>query len=123
MEIRPVSDLKRTERVPSADDTAEEPLVSRAHRALGPLAVGIILDLLDLATFGVLGIYLGAIVGMAAGWYLGTMAGLGPRARFLFGVAAAAYLTVPMTEFMPVATIVGAAGRFLPRRATNLRSD
>ena len=109
---------------PKSDDEASvESLVPRVHRALGPLAVGIILDLLDLATFGVIGIYLGAIIGMAAGWYLGTMAGLRPRARFLFGVAAAAYLTLPMTEFLPVATIVSAAGRYLPRRAVNLRSD
>ncbi len=122
MEIRPVSEPKPSGKSSPTDESSVEPLVPRVHRALGPLAVGIILDLLDLATFGVVGIYLGAIIGMAAGWYLGTMAGLSPRARFLFGCAAAVYLTIPLTEFLPVATIVSAAGRFLPRRALSGRS-
>lgn len=94
---------------------AEEPLAPRLHRALGPMAVGIILDLLDLGTFGIVGIYAGAVIGLVAGWYLGMMAGLGRRARVLFGIAAAAYLTLPMTEFLPLATLIAACGRFLPR--------
>lgn len=92
-----------------------EPLPRRLHRALGPLAVGILLDVLDLATFGPVGLYLGVFVGLAAGWYLGAMAGLGRGARVLFAIAAAVYLTVPMTEFLPIATVVSALGRFRPR--------
>lgn len=92
-----------------------EPLPRRLHRALGPLAVGILLDVLDLATFGPVGLYLGVVVGLAAGWYLGSMAGLARGARVLFAIGAAIYLTVPMTEFLPIATVVSALGRFRTR--------
>lgn len=110
--------LQEAEPAPAPAAPAEDPLAKRVHRALGPLAVGVILDLLDFGTFGVIGIYFGAIVGLAAGWYLGMMAGLGTRARVLFGIGAAIYLTLPMTELIPVATIIAATGRFLPRGAT-----
>ena len=42
------------------------------------------------------------------------MSGLGRRGRVLFAVAAAVYLTVPMTEFLPLATLASALGRFRP---------
>ena len=99
---------------PSAEERepTEEPVAPRLHRALGPLAVGVLLDLLDLSTFGPLGVYVGVPVGLAAGWYLGAMAGLGVRARLIFGTLAAVYLSIPMTEFLPVGTGVGALSRF-----------
>ncbi len=41
---------------------------SRLHSACGPLAAGMVLDGLDLVTFGPLGLYLGPVIGLLAGW-------------------------------------------------------
>ena len=49
---------------------------ARIYYALGPLAAGIMLDLLDLATFGMVGVFVGALVGAWAGWLIGEFEGL-----------------------------------------------
>ena len=49
--------------------------LQRLCYALGPLGAGIVIDLLDLATFGPIGILVGALVGGYAGWVLGEFEG------------------------------------------------
>ena len=84
----------------------------RLHRTLGPLAGGLLLDTLDLATFGPFGIYAGWFIGLAVGWWMALLYDFRPSTRFLFASLAAIYLTLPMTEFIPVATLISAFARF-----------
>ncbi|MHC4824323.1 MAG: hypothetical protein ACYTEP_09925 [Planctomycetota bacterium] len=84
----------------------------KLYRALGPLAGGILLDTLDLATFGPLGLYVGWMVGLLVGWWIASIHEFGSIGKALFAALAAVYLTMPMTELFPVATLVSAAARF-----------
>ena len=86
--------------------------LQRLYYALGPLGAGIILDLLDLATFGPIGIIVGASVGGYAGWILGECEGFDRNIRIAFAICAAAYMTLPFTEPIPAATILILTARF-----------
>lgn len=86
--------------------------VRRLNRAFGPVVAGLILDLVDLATFGPLGFFLGIPVGLAAGYWLGTCLGLGRKHCVWIAMVAAIYCTMPGTEFIPLGTLVGAFARF-----------
>jgi hypothetical protein len=101
--------------------------IQRLYYALGPLAAGIILDVLDLATFGPIGIVIGALVGGYAGWILGECEGFDHSIRIAFAICAAAYMTIPFTEPFPAATILIFTARFfagppsgaIPQRSTD----
>ena len=80
--------------------------------ALGPLGAGIVLDLLDLATFGPIGIFAGTLVGGCAGWILGGFEAFDRSLRIAFAICAAAYMTIPFTEMIPVATMLVLVARF-----------
>lgn len=84
----------------------------RLNRAFGPVIAGMILDVVDLATFGPIGFFLGVPVGLAAGYWLGTCLGLERRHCVWVAMAAAIYCTMPGTEFIPLGTLVGAYARF-----------
>ncbi len=86
--------------------------LSKIYRALGPLAGGIILDLFDIATFGPLGIYAGWLVGYLVGWWITSFYSFKASTRFILASLAAIYLTIPMTELIPVATVVSALARY-----------
>ena len=86
--------------------------LQRLYYALGPLGAGIILDVLDLATFGPIGIIVGALVGGYAGWILGECEGFDRNMRISFAICAAAYMTLPFTEPIPLATILILTARF-----------
>jgi hypothetical protein len=86
--------------------------LAKLYRALGPLAGGLLLDVLDVATFGPLGIYFGWLVGYLVGWWMASFYHFRPAGKFLFASLAAIYLTLPMTEFVPVATLVSAFARY-----------
>jgi hypothetical protein len=100
--------------VPVSDPAcAEKPtLLERLHYALGPLAAGIIIDIVDFAMFGPIGLALGPVVGGLAGWWVSSLYGFGTRGRLIVAIAAAIYVTVPFTELLPLATMVAAVGRF-----------
>ncbi len=85
--------------------------VRRLHRALGPLAGGLILDFLDLATFGPLGVA-GFFVGALIGWWITSIYGFSTRAKLSWSIVAGIYCLVPFTEFIPVATIISAVARY-----------
>jgi hypothetical protein len=93
----------------------------RLYYALGPLAAGIVLDALDLATFGPVGLVAGAVVGAYAGWMIGTFEGLGRDGRIAIALCAAVYMTVPMTEPYPVATVFTLVARFFRDPSTRQR--
>jgi hypothetical protein len=88
-------------------------LLERTYYALGPLAAGIMLDVLDLATFGPVGIFVGAIVGAYAGWVIGEFEGLNKDGRTVLACCAAVYMMIPMTEPLPIATAFSLVARFM----------
>ena len=99
----------------SSPTTATDELRGLAERlsfAIGPLGAGLVLDVLDLATFGPIGLFLGAIVGGCAGWILSNYEGIDRNLRIAFAVCAAAYMTIPFTEAIPAATILVLLARF-----------
>lgn len=88
----------------------------RLNRAFGPIAAGVIIDLVDLATFGPIGLVLGLPIGGLAGYWMGTCLGLDRKACLLCALAAGIYCTIPFTELIPLATLVGAYARFRETR-------
>jgi hypothetical protein len=87
-------------------------VLKRANRAFGPIAAGIIIDVIDFATFGPIGFILGLPVGGLAGFWMGRCLGLSKIASFYCAIAAGIYCTIPFTELIPLATMVGAYVRF-----------
>lgn len=84
----------------------------RIYRALGPIAGGLLLDAIDLATFGPIGLYAGWFIGLSLGWWIASIYEFGFYGKVIFATLAAIYLTLPMTEFVPLATAVSAIARF-----------
>ncbi len=84
----------------------------RLNRAFGPVVAGLIIDFVDLSTFGPIGLYLGIPIGAFAGYWMGRALGLNRKPSLLCAAAAAAYCTIPGTEMIPLATIVGALARY-----------
>ncbi|MFC1497706.1 hypothetical protein ACFLS1_04415 [Verrucomicrobiota bacterium] len=80
----------------------------RYERAFGPIVGGLIIDLMDLATFGLVGIMCGLLVGAAAGFWVASISAISAVA----GVQKIVYCTIPFTEIFPVATLIGAYARF-----------
>ncbi len=95
----------------SDDGEKKESLILRVHRFLGPLAGGYILDAVDLASYGPLGIG-GLFVGALAGWWVSfAYPTLSTRWRLLGALFAGVYCMTPFTEFVPLATIVAVISR------------
>ncbi|MCA9061584.1 MAG: hypothetical protein KDA96_00915 [Planctomycetaceae bacterium] len=84
----------------------------RVNHAIGPVAAGMIIDGLDLLTFGPVGLVLGIPVGMLAGFWLGKSLGLEQRASLVCAIAAGVYCAFPLTEVLPLGTLIGAFCRF-----------
>lgn len=105
------------------DDPHHDSLLLRLHRALGPIAGGLLLDFLDLATFGPIGLFGGFIIAAAVGWWLGTLYEFKPRNRVILAALAAAYTAIPMTEPFPIATAVGAVARFREKPTESSREE
>jgi len=88
------------------------PLGRRLNRAFGPIVAGMLIDFVDLATFGPIGYVLGLPVGGLAGYWMGRCLGLERKASLFCALAAGFYCTIPYTEAIPLATLVGAYARF-----------
>ena len=93
----------------------EESLLVRLHRALGPIAGGLILDFVDLVTFGPLGLLGGFMLGGVAAWWITSIYRLSPIKRLVFVVLAMAYTAAPLTSVIPLATLISACARFEPQ--------
>ena len=81
------------------------------NRALGPVAAGMIIDTVDFVTFGPIGLVLGLPIGGLAGYWLGKTLGLEKQTCLYCALAAGVYCTIPLTELLPLATLVGAYAR------------
>ena len=101
---------QESEEVQKPEEPEKEPLIRRINRALGPLAGGLILDLVDLSTWGPLGIF-GFFIGLLVGWWIGSIYGFSNKIKLVWALLAGFYCLVPLTEFIPVATIISACAR------------
>lgn len=93
-------------------------LFERLKRSVGPLAGGIILDLLDLATLMPFGLAYGWLLGAAVAWWIGSLYGFSRGKKLLLSALAAVYCIVPLTEFIPLATLLAVAVRFFEEPET-----
>jgi len=106
-------DIIMPEVLPPEEASHQEPSrFRRAERAFGPVIAGIILDAVDLATFGPMGILFGMLLGGSVVFYICSIYRLPMKQRLLWALAGGAYCTMPLTEFLPVATLVGAYIRY-----------
>jgi hypothetical protein len=97
------------------DERSSEPVTSLASRltyAMGPIAGGLIIDAVDLATFGPAGLVLGFALGGLIGYWIASGYDFSLRKRIIIALAAGVYCTVPATEVLPLATLLGVATRF-----------
>lgn len=94
------------------EPAARPSVVHRLHRAIGPIAGGLILDAADFLTFGPLGLYAGAVVGAAVGLWVTGIYRFSVPVRCFWALMAAIYCTVPMTEPLPIATAISAVARY-----------
>ena len=85
---------------------------ARLNRAFGPIVAGLIIDFVDLATFGPIGRYLGLPIGAFAGYWMGRALGLERKHCLLCALVAGVYCMMPGTEMIPLATLVGALARY-----------
>lgn len=84
----------------------------RLNYAIGPVVAGMIIDTVDLITFGPVGLFLGLPLGAAAGFWLAHCLGLDKKMAALCALVAGIYCTIPYTELLPLGTLVGALVRF-----------
>lgn len=91
---------------------SEIPTTTRLYHALGPILGAVVLDAADFVTFGPVGVYIGFFVGLGIGWWLGGFYGFDRGARWTVAIAAGIYTMIPMTEFIPLATLISAFARF-----------
>jgi hypothetical protein len=84
-------------------------------RLLGPMLAGLVIDGLDLVTFGAIGIYTGMILGGAVGYWLAPTLGFPPRGRWLCAIMTGVYCTLPLTGFVPAALIAAGVSRAILR--------
>ena len=86
--------------------------MARLYRALGPIAGGLMLDFVDLATLGPIGLFLGPFLGFAAAMWICSIYRFSLRTKIWLSLLAGLYCMVPMTEPFPLATITMAFCRF-----------
>ena len=82
-------------------------------RFLAPIAAGLLLDAIDLMTFGPVGLWTGLAIGGSAGWLLSPYLGFSERHRWLCALFAGVYCTLPFTSFVPLAGVLATAANFL----------
>ncbi|MEQ9404550.1 MAG: hypothetical protein RIM99_13235 [Cyclobacteriaceae bacterium] len=95
-------------------DKSEPSVLERLNRTFGPLAGAMILDLVDLASIGPLGIG-GFFIGIAIGWWILSIYDISRNTRIMLALLAGIYCLVPFTEFIPVATLISAIARYKQR--------
>jgi len=90
----------------------------RLHRTFGPILAGMLIDSVDVLTFGPLKRFIGFPAGALAGYWMASIFKLPQKQRLICALAAAVYCVIPGLEFIPVATLIGAYIRF--RESANL---
>jgi hypothetical protein len=80
--------------------------------AIGPVAAGLLLDLVDFATYGPIGLWTGLAVGGLTGYFLAASLGVPPERRLTYALVAGVYCMLPFTAFLPAGTLLGALVRY-----------
>jgi hypothetical protein len=109
---RPLSRAQKRKAKAAGENRDPRGLITRLHEALGPILGGLILDVVDFATLGPLGLYIGWLAGALAGLWIASIYKFSWKARVLFAIFAAIYCTIPFTGPLPLATMVSAVARF-----------
>lgn len=99
----------------------DRPVTSVAQQMIRPIFAALAIDLLDLATFGPVGLYTGLILGAVAGFWLAPLLGFPPHRRWLSALVTGVYCTLPLTGLIPLATLASVMSR--SRGRENLRVD
>ena len=92
--------------------------MTRPDGTLGwaPIAAALAIDLADFATAGPLGLLTGLFVGASLTTVVALLSGARPRRAFGLGLLGAIYCALPLTEPIPLATMLTALHGFLLRR-------
>lgn len=101
----------REESAPGAAGSEDPTFASRVRAAFDPVAAGLLVDLLDAVTRGVLA-PLGLALGVPLGYFLGRRAGLSKRRSLLLGLGIGIYCVIPVTTVIPLGTLTGIYLRF-----------
>lgn len=88
-----------------------------------PVVAGALLDLLDLATWGPVGLWVGLAAGGLAGWMLAPLLGWQGRSRWLGALGAGLYCMLPVTSILPLGTVVGLLSSLRERKAPEVDSE
>ena len=87
----------------------------RPTRGIPPVLAGLVLDAVDFATMGPLGLYGGFVLGgLAAGW-AARQVGLEGRGVWLAALGGAVYAATPATELIPLGAAIGLVLQLLRR--------
>ncbi|MDA0577791.1 MAG: hypothetical protein O3B24_06805 [Verrucomicrobia bacterium] len=86
---------------------------AQAIEIFGPIAVGVAIDAVDFMAHGPIGLMIGMFVGGTLAYAFTTYYGMPVWKRMLWASAAGLYCLLPRTEFIPLATIVAAAVRYM----------
>jgi hypothetical protein len=76
-----------------------------------PVFAAMLLDLADLFSLGPQGLLIGLFVGSALGWRIASTSGFSRKGRLICAALAAVYCMLPMTELLPLATMLTTASR------------
>ncbi|MEE3326250.1 MAG: hypothetical protein VX252_02855 [Myxococcota bacterium] len=102
--------MKRDE---SKVDSPASDQPSRVKHFLTALVAGGVVDAVDLATFGPIGLTLGLLAGGAVGWWLGPNLGLPAGRRWLGAALSGLYCMTPLTSLLPVASVAAGLSSLL----------
>jgi hypothetical protein len=108
--------MKKYQAEPEQNQPVNDPgrsVTPGVKRVFGPMLAGLAIDAVDLMTFGPIGIYTGMFVGGAVGYWLAPALGFPPKGRWLSALMTGIYCTMPITGFIPAATIAAGLSRAL----------
>lgn len=88
-------------------------LGTRAMHMCAPLLAGAVIDTVDFATLGPVGLTVGWLAGGVVGWWLAPILGFSTRLRPLAAILAGVYCALPMTGFVPIATFAAGLARVI----------
>lgn len=95
-----------------SDHVKQPGMWMRLYRALGPVTGGLLLDFVDFATMGPIGLVVGPFLGFATGFWICSAYRFSIWTKISLSLLAGIYCMVPMTEPLPLATLVTACCRF-----------
>ncbi len=92
-------------------------LDSSKWRILLPFAMGALIDMADVLTFGPVGLRFGLLIGGILGWVLAKVLGFPPRYRWIAIALSGIYCALPGTAVFPLGTTLAVLSQLLGWRA------